>query len=77
MKKASTWLLVIGWVFAVLGGLIGIGIGAYLTFAKTTGAEGETTFKYDDSTRKQSVPMLVIALLFFSIGVWLRIKATR
>ena len=77
MKKAGTWLLVIGWVFAVLGGLIGIGIGAYLTFAKTTGENGETTFKYDESTRKQSVPMLVIALLFFSIGVWLRIRATR
>ena len=77
MQKASTWLIVVGWIFAVLGGLIGIGIGAYLTFAKTTGANGETAFKYDESTRKQSIPMLVIALLFFSIGVWLRLRATQ
>jgi len=77
MKRASTWLLVIGWIFAVLGGLIGIGIGAYLTFAKTTGANGEMTFKYDANSRKQSIPMLAIALLFFSIGVWLRIRTTR
>jgi len=77
MNRASTWLLVIGWIFAVLGGLIGIGIGAYLTFAKTTGANSETAFKYDNYSRKQGIPMLVVALLFFSIGAWLRIRATR
>ena len=34
MKKASTWLLVIGWISAALGGLVGIFIGAYLATAK-------------------------------------------
>jgi hypothetical protein len=75
MKRASTLLIVVGWIFAVLGGLIGVGIGAYLAFAKTTGANGETTYKYDDGSRKHGIPMLVIALIFFSIGVWLRIRA--
>ena len=72
MKRASAWLLVIGWVSAVLGGLVGIFIGAYLATAKTPAGGGETTFKYDDYSRKQGIPMAIIGLIVFVLGAWLR-----
>jgi membrane protein YqaA with SNARE-associated domain len=74
MKKASAWLLVISWISAVLGGLAGIFIGAHLAPAKATAGNGERTFKYDDYSRRQGIPMLVIGLMFFAIGVWLRTR---
>jgi uncharacterized membrane protein YfcA len=72
MKRASAWLLVIGWVSAVLGGLVGIFIGAYLATAKAPAGGGETTFKYDDYSRKQGIPMAIIGLIVFVLGAWLR-----
>ena len=72
MKKASAWLLVIGWVSAALGGLVGIFIGGYLASAKAPAGGGETTFKYDDHSRKQGIPMAVIGLMVFTLGAWLR-----
>ena len=48
MKKASAWLLVIGWISAVLGGLVGIFIGAHIASAKATTGHGERAFRYDD-----------------------------
>jgi hypothetical protein len=77
MQRANTWLIVVGWIFAVLGGLIGIGIGAYLAFAKTTGLDGNRVFKYEEESRRHGIPMLIVASLFFAIGIWLRIKGSH
>jgi len=74
VKKASAWLLVIGWISAVLGGLVGIFIGAHLASAKVAAAGGEKTFKYDDYSRKQGIPMVIIGLMVFALGVWLRAR---
>jgi|GEM_PF-1626736 len=76
MKKASAWLLVIGWISAVLGGLVGIFIGAHIASAKATTGHGERAFRYDDYSRKQGIPMVVVGLMVFALGVWLRTRGS-
>ncbi|MGD0165954.1 MAG: hypothetical protein ABSC51_01495 [Gaiellaceae bacterium] len=77
MKRVNTWLLIVGWIFAVLGGLVGMGIGAYIAFARTTGLDGKPVYKYEEESRRHGVPMLIIAFVFFAIGLYLQLKKTH
>jgi hypothetical protein len=75
MKKAGTWLIVLGWIFSVLGGVIGILIGANLATGKAKGPNGEKVYKYDDNSRKQGIPMLAIGTLMFGAGLAIRLTS--
>jgi len=61
-KKGGGWL-VAGYIFALLGGLIGIIIGVIMMSSKVKLPDGTTVKKYDDSTRKQGTIILVIAIV--------------
>jgi hypothetical protein len=52
-ERAPTWYLVIGWIFAILGGLIGIAIAAIIAFDD----------RYDDVSHKRGKPMLITSIV--------------
>jgi hypothetical protein len=60
-ERVRIGLLIVGWVFTILGGLIGIGIAASITFDK----------KYDDVSHKRGKPMFItsIVLTVFYIAI--------
>lgn len=72
-KKAGTALIVAGYVFAVLGGLIGVAIGANLRNSKVAVGDGRKMPKYDASSRKHGLIISVIALSMIVVGVGLNI----
>ncbi|MGD0272241.1 MAG: hypothetical protein ABSB96_00680 [Gaiellaceae bacterium] len=74
MKRVETWLLTVGWIGAILIPIVGIVAGVYINSAKTTGSDGFRTNKYDDWSRKQAVPMIVVALAIVVIGVVLQAR---
>lgn len=69
MQKAGTGLIVAGWIFAILGGLIGLIIGAHIAFAKVPDANGQKVPKYDDGSRTQGKIMFAIACVVFALGM--------
>jgi hypothetical protein len=62
-QPASNLLIVAGFIFAFLGGLFGIIIGAYLKFGKFKGENGEQYFRYDEASRQKGMYMLIIAVI--------------
>ena len=73
--KASTALLVIGWIFAILGGLIGMLIGASIWTGKVKDADGNKVYRYNEGSRKQGMIMFFIALAWMILGIILRAAA--
>jgi len=63
-KPASQGWIVAGYIFGLLGGLIGIAIGAWLMTGKVKMTDGTKVFKFDESGRKQGKIILVIAVIF-------------
>jgi hypothetical protein len=59
-KPASRTLLFFGWLFSVLGGLIGLGIAWSICFMKEKTPEGEF-FTYDEKSRGIAKSMFVLA----------------
>jgi hypothetical protein len=59
-RRASKKLIFFGWVFSLLGGLIGLGIGWSLAFMKEKTPDGEF-FVYDDESRAIGRMMLKVA----------------
>lgn len=73
--KASTVLLVFGWIFAVLGGLIGMLIGLSIWTGKAKNPDGAKVYRYAEGSRKQGMIMFFIAAAWFVIGIILRAAA--
>ena len=66
----TTWI-VIGYIFALAGGLLGLFIGWHLSSFKKTLPDGERVYGYNENDRKQgkrifylSLVMLVLAIVF-------------
>ncbi len=64
-------LILFGWVFSILGGLIGIAVAYSLMTSKVTKADGEF-LKYDEVTRKIGGKMFKVAVIVAVISVILR-----
>ena len=62
-QKAGVGLIVAGWIFAVLGGLIGVAIGAVLMGGKVKTDSGEKVRRYDEKSRKRGIPILIVAII--------------
>ncbi|MES2921346.1 MAG: hypothetical protein V4819_07360 [Verrucomicrobiota bacterium] len=71
-KQASGYLLFFGWLFTLLGGLIGLGIAWSLCHLKERTPEGEF-YTYDAASRGEGRPMLIVASSIVGIEVVLRI----
>ena len=71
-RRASTKLIVFGWVFSFLGGLIGLGIAWSLVSMKDKTPQGEF-FTYDEKSRAIGRRMLKVAGAIIAIEVFLRL----
>lgn len=72
-EKQTTWWIGLGYVFAFLGGLIGIIIGYYLVSSKKVLPNGEKIYTYSESDRKHGTYILLIAITMVIVGIALRI----
>jgi len=61
----GTGLIVAGWIFAVLGGLIGIAIGSSIAIGKVRTDSGEKIRRYDEASRKKGTPIMIVAIIMF------------
>jgi len=73
-KKPGTGLVVCGWIFSILGGLIGIFIASSIAFGKDKTEPKE--HKYDEESRKAGRLMLTIAIIMTILGLLLRLALT-
>jgi hypothetical protein len=71
-QRASKTLIFFGWVFSVLGGLIGVGIACSLAYMKEKTPQGDF-FTYDEASRAVGRKMLVVAGTVIAIAVVLRL----
>jgi hypothetical protein len=67
----TTWII-IGYIFALAGGILGIFIGWHLAFHKKTLPDGERVFGYNENDRKQGKRIFYLSIVFFVIGVILK-----
>lgn len=67
-KKAGTGLYVVGWIFSLLGGLIGIAVGAHIGLGKVKLADGSKVFKYDKPSRTHGIVIMVVGII--SLIIW-------
>ena len=68
-KKASTGLIVFGYIIAFLGGWIGLIIGIVLRTAKIKNAKGQKFNKYDEQSRNQGTAIIIISIVAFFIWI--------
>lgn len=71
-KHDKGWII-IGYIFAFLGGLIGIIIGYYIISSKKTLPTGEQVYTYSESDRKHGSYILLIAITAIIIAVAFRV----
>lgn len=71
-KRASKKLIVFGWVFSVLGGLIGLGIAWSLVSMREKTPDGEF-FTYDEESRAIGEEMLTVAGVILVVVVSVRL----
>jgi len=74
-KPVSKTLLLVGWFFSLIGGLIGIGIAWSICFMKEKTPEGDF-FTYDVESRERGRPMFQVACLMATIVILVRIYVT-
>ena len=65
-------LLIVGWIFAFLGGLIGIAIGASIWNGKVKLSDGTKVPKYDESSRAKGKIIMTVGIVMFVLGNVLR-----
>jgi hypothetical protein len=71
-RPASKQLIYMGWVFSVLGGVIGFGIAWSLAYMKEKTPHGEF-FSYDEASRAVGQRMLKLAVAVLLAAVVLRL----
>jgi hypothetical protein len=66
-QSATGWVLA-GYVFALLGGLLGVAIGSVLWTSKINDPYGNKVKKYNPGTRRHGFIILVIGAVMFAIA---------
>lgn len=61
-KPGGTWIIV-GYIFAVMGGLIGVAIGAHLKGGKEKLPNGAKVKKFDEKSQQHGLIILIIAVI--------------
>jgi hypothetical protein len=70
----QTYWIVIGYICAFAGGLLGIFIGWFLTTYKKTLPNGERVYEYSENDRKQGRRIMYIGIVVLTIGVIYKIS---
>lgn len=71
--KNQTWLIIIGYIFAIFGGFLGLLFGYALYATKKELPSGERIHRYSESNRKSGLNILIISAITLSIGVVLKL----
>lgn len=74
-KSQKSWIIA-GYVFALLGGLLGLFIGWHLLIHKKTLPNGERVYGYSVEDRKHGNRIFLIGVIFFIIWIIVRILTT-
>jgi len=77
VKRASAWLLAIGFFTAIVGGIFGFLIGANIASARETTANGEKAYRYDDYSRRRGLQIAVIGAAVFLFVLWKSYSASN
>jgi hypothetical protein len=72
-EESQRFWIVLGYIFAFLGGLLGIFIGWYLATSKKTLPNGEQVYSYAEEDRKQGKNILTFGVIMLIVSVILRI----
>lgn len=64
-EKSDSFWIIVGYIFAMLGGLLGFIIGYVLFTQKKTLPNGERVFEYAENDRKHGKYIIYVGLLFF------------
>ncbi|RFZ92500.1 hypothetical protein D0C36_13820 [Mucilaginibacter conchicola] len=76
-EKPQTFWIVIGYFFALLGGIIGIFIGWHLSTYKRTLPNGERVFVYREADRKQGLIIFYLGITLIILSLILRMITAR
>ncbi|KQS89975.1 hypothetical protein [Chryseobacterium sp. Leaf394] len=68
-EASPTWLIIIGYVAACLGGFLGIFIGAYLMYYKKALPNGERIYGFERNDRSHGQNILIISGIAFFIWI--------
>lgn len=72
-EEGNKLAITIGYVFAVMGGILGIIIGWHLMTFRKTVPNGERVYAYSWATRKHGQRILIIGSILFITGLVIRI----
>jgi hypothetical protein len=75
-EKSQTFLIFLGYLFALLGGLVGIFIGWHFFSHKKTLPNGEQVYGYNETDRKHGRIIFYLAICCFVIALVLRFIVT-
>ena len=64
-EKGKTYLIIIGYISAFLGGILGIMLGSNFLYLKSTKKDGTKKIIYDNSTRQHGLFMMIIGIIVF------------
>lgn len=64
----NSWIIV-GYIFALAGGVLGAFIGWYLSTSKKTLPNGERVYDYNDNDRKQGKRIFYLSILVFALSI--------
>jgi len=70
-QKESPILIIAGYIFALLGGLLGLAIGWGLDNTKTTLPNGEKVFTYTEKCRKHGTKIFILAVIMIVVYILL------
>ena len=71
-EKQRSWI-VAGYIFALLGGILGIIIGYFLWNAKKTLPNGEKVYSYSETDRKHGKYIFIISVIIFPFASIFRV----
>jgi hypothetical protein len=72
-EKCPQGLIVAGYVFAILGGFVGILIGWSIHDSKKTLSDGKRIYTYEQSDRHQGMIIFLVGSVIFSVGMILKL----
>ena len=75
-EKHNPFWIVVGYIFAALGGLLGIIIGWYIVFSKKTLPNGQRIYTYNEADRNHGKRILIIGIPILVIVVLIRLFIT-
>lgn len=71
-EQFSTYWRYAGYLFAILGGFMGVMIGFYLVYFKKTLQNGESIYVYDLQERRHGWRMIIIGSIMFVVSLWIK-----